>query len=74
MGPLIVCSPPFSWLQTLYTNALSALEQLMEGLMKRQLGPRGLQEMVHVSSLVEGLPATCKTGGAEGVAYGKYGM
>ncbi|XP_006171221.1 maestro heat-like repeat-containing protein family member 2A isoform X1 [Tupaia chinensis] len=34
--------------KTLYTNALSALEQLMESLMQRQLDPKGLQEMVHL--------------------------
>lgn len=43
-----------SWPQTLYANALQALEHLMEGLMQRQLDPKGLQEMVHVSSLGEG--------------------
>ncbi|GAB5576106.1 maestro heat-like repeat-containing protein family member 2A isoform X5 [Prionailurus iriomotensis] len=36
-------------IQTLYANALQALEHLMEGLMQRQLDPKGLQEMVHVS-------------------------
>ncbi|XP_054977261.1 maestro heat-like repeat-containing protein family member 2A [Sorex araneus] len=35
-------------IRTLYANALSALEQLMEGLMQRQLDPRGLQDMVHL--------------------------
>ncbi|XP_008570486.1 PREDICTED: maestro heat-like repeat-containing protein family member 2A [Galeopterus variegatus] len=35
-------------MKTLYVNALSALEQLQEGLMQRQLDPRGLQEMVHL--------------------------
>ncbi|ELK14350.1 Protein LOC339766 [Pteropus alecto] len=35
-------------IKTLYTNALHALEQLMEGLMQRQLDPKGLQEMVHL--------------------------
>ncbi|KAI4580349.1 hypothetical protein MJT46_001717 [Ovis ammon polii x Ovis aries] len=35
-------------LSTLYTNALRALEQLMEGLMQRHLDPKGLQEMVHL--------------------------
>ncbi|XP_057602467.1 maestro heat-like repeat-containing protein family member 2A [Hippopotamus amphibius kiboko] len=34
--------------KTLYVNALRALEQLMEGLMQRQLDPKGLQEMVHL--------------------------
>ncbi|XP_069440938.1 maestro heat-like repeat-containing protein family member 2A [Ovis canadensis] len=34
--------------KTLYTNALRALEQLMEGLMQRHLDPKGLQEMVHL--------------------------
>lgn len=33
-------------------NALRALEQLMEGLVQRQLDPKGLQEVVHVSCLV----------------------
>ncbi|XP_044922736.1 maestro heat-like repeat-containing protein family member 2A [Mustela putorius furo] len=35
-------------IQTLYANAKHALEQLMEGLMQRQLDPKGLQEMVHL--------------------------
>ncbi|KAB0388173.1 hypothetical protein FD755_003129 [Muntiacus reevesi] len=35
-------------IKTLYTNALCALEQLMEGLMQRHLDPKGLQEMVHL--------------------------
>uniref|UniRef100_A0A4W2GSD0 Maestro heat like repeat family member 2A n=1 Tax=Bos indicus x Bos taurus TaxID=30522 RepID=A0A4W2GSD0_BOBOX len=35
-------------IKTLYTNALHALEQLMEGLMQRHLDPKGLQEMVHL--------------------------
>nr|XP_044607410.1 maestro heat-like repeat-containing protein family member 2A isoform X2 [Equus asinus] len=35
-------------LKTLYANALCALEQLMEGIMQRQLDPKGLQEMVHL--------------------------
>uniref|UniRef100_A0A8D1FVC6 Maestro heat like repeat family member 2A n=1 Tax=Sus scrofa TaxID=9823 RepID=A0A8D1FVC6_PIG len=35
-------------IKTLYVNALHALEQLMEGLMQRQLDPKGLQEMVHL--------------------------
>ncbi|KAB0340016.1 hypothetical protein FD754_023472, partial [Muntiacus muntjak] len=35
-------------MKTLYTNALRALEQLMEGLMQRHLDPKGLQEMVHL--------------------------
>ncbi|XP_060976102.1 maestro heat-like repeat-containing protein family member 2A [Dama dama] len=35
-------------IKTLYTNALRALEQLMEGLMQRHLDPKGLQEMVHL--------------------------
>nr|KAF6496503.1 maestro heat like repeat family member 2A [Rousettus aegyptiacus] len=35
-------------IKTLCTNALRALEQLMEGLMQRQLDPKGLQEMVHL--------------------------
>ncbi|XP_022265475.1 maestro heat-like repeat-containing protein family member 2A isoform X6 [Canis lupus familiaris] len=35
-------------IQTLYANAMHALEQLMEGLMQRQLDPKGLQEMVHL--------------------------
>uniref|UniRef100_A0A8C9JTS9 Maestro heat like repeat family member 2A n=1 Tax=Panthera tigris altaica TaxID=74533 RepID=A0A8C9JTS9_PANTA len=35
-------------IQTLYANALQALEHLMEGLMQRQLDPKGLQEMVHL--------------------------
>ncbi|XP_053071963.1 maestro heat-like repeat-containing protein family member 2A isoform X3 [Acinonyx jubatus] len=33
-------------IQTLYANALQALEHLMEGLMQRQLDPKGLQEML----------------------------
>ncbi|CAO2625361.1 Maestro heat-like repeat-containing protein family member 2A [Lemmus lemmus] len=32
----------------LYANALSFLKQLMEGLLQRQLDPRGLQETVHL--------------------------
>lgn len=52
--PRLLPSSPFSWPQTLYTNALHALEQLMEGLMQRHLDPKGLQEMVHVSYLEEG--------------------
>ena len=52
--PPLLPSSPFSWPQTLYTNALHALEQLMEGLMQRHLDPKGLQEMVHVSCLEEG--------------------
>uniref|UniRef100_A0A8C0LK88 Maestro heat like repeat family member 2A n=1 Tax=Canis lupus dingo TaxID=286419 RepID=A0A8C0LK88_CANLU len=39
-------------IQTLYANAMHALEQLMEGLMQRQLDPKGLQEMVHVTRLL----------------------
>ncbi|XP_016060098.1 PREDICTED: maestro heat-like repeat-containing protein family member 2A [Miniopterus natalensis] len=35
-------------IKALYANALCALEQLMEGLMQRQLDPKGLQEMVHL--------------------------
>ncbi|XP_053759476.1 maestro heat-like repeat-containing protein family member 2A isoform X2 [Panthera pardus] len=35
-------------IQTLYANALQALGHLMEGLMQRQLDPKGLQEMVHL--------------------------
>ncbi|KAF5919344.1 hypothetical protein HPG69_010744, partial [Diceros bicornis minor] len=35
-------------IKTLYANALCALEQLMEGLMQRQLDPKGLQDMVHL--------------------------
>uniref|UniRef100_G3UEQ0 Maestro heat like repeat family member 2A n=1 Tax=Loxodonta africana TaxID=9785 RepID=G3UEQ0_LOXAF len=35
-------------IKILYTNAMSALVQLMEGLMQRQLDPKGLQEMVHL--------------------------
>ncbi|KAJ8781617.1 hypothetical protein J1605_010875 [Eschrichtius robustus] len=35
-------------IKTLYVNALCALEQLMEGLVQRQLDPKGLQEMVHL--------------------------
>ncbi|XP_040306551.1 maestro heat-like repeat-containing protein family member 2A isoform X2 [Herpailurus yagouaroundi] len=35
-------------IQTLYANALQALEHLMEGLMQRQLDPKGLQEMAHL--------------------------
>ncbi|XP_004674818.1 PREDICTED: maestro heat-like repeat-containing protein family member 2A [Condylura cristata] len=35
-------------IKTLYANALHALEQLMGGLMQRQLDPRGLQDMVHL--------------------------
>ncbi|XP_075386252.1 maestro heat-like repeat-containing protein family member 2A [Tenrec ecaudatus] len=35
-------------IKILYTNAMSALERLMEGLMQRQLDPKGLQEMVHL--------------------------
>ncbi|EPY76269.1 HEAT repeat-containing protein 7B1 [Camelus ferus] len=35
-------------IKTLYVNTLCALEQLMEGLMQRQLDPKGLQEMVHL--------------------------
>ncbi|XP_032968339.1 maestro heat-like repeat-containing protein family member 2A, partial [Rhinolophus ferrumequinum] len=34
--------------KTLHTNALRSLQQLMEGLMQRQLDPKGLQEMVHL--------------------------
>ncbi|XP_059133991.1 maestro heat-like repeat-containing protein family member 2A isoform X4 [Peromyscus eremicus] len=34
--------------KTLFANALSSLKQLMEGLMQRQLDPRGLQETVHL--------------------------
>ncbi|MBV94329.1 Maestro heat-like repeat-containing protein family member 2A, partial [Eschrichtius robustus] len=45
MSPL---SSPLSRPQTLYVNALCALEQLMEGLVQRQLDPKGLQEMVHI--------------------------
>ncbi|PNI70226.1 MROH2A isoform 1 [Pan troglodytes] len=33
-------------IKTLYANALSSLEQLMESLLQRQLDPKGLQEMV----------------------------
>uniref|UniRef100_A0A8C6W7M8 Maestro heat-like repeat family member 2A n=1 Tax=Nannospalax galili TaxID=1026970 RepID=A0A8C6W7M8_NANGA len=40
-------------IKTLYANALSSLKQLMEGLMQRQLDPKGLQETVHVSYLAE---------------------
>uniref|UniRef100_A0A8C2W633 Maestro heat like repeat family member 2A n=1 Tax=Chinchilla lanigera TaxID=34839 RepID=A0A8C2W633_CHILA len=35
-------------IKTLYVNALHSLEQLMEGLLQRQLDPKGLQEMVHL--------------------------
>ncbi|XP_008136942.3 maestro heat-like repeat-containing protein family member 2A [Eptesicus fuscus] len=35
-------------IKTLYTNALCVLEQLMEGLLQRQMDPKGLQEMVHL--------------------------
>ncbi|XP_061062043.1 maestro heat-like repeat-containing protein family member 2A isoform X2 [Eubalaena glacialis] len=35
-------------IKTLYVNALRALEQLMEGLVQRQLDPKGLQEMMHL--------------------------
>uniref|UniRef100_A0A2K5QWQ7 Maestro heat like repeat family member 2A n=1 Tax=Cebus imitator TaxID=2715852 RepID=A0A2K5QWQ7_CEBIM len=35
-------------IKTLYANALSALEQLMESLLQRQLDPKGLQEMVQL--------------------------
>uniref|UniRef100_A0A8C3YTQ9 Maestro heat like repeat family member 2A n=1 Tax=Catagonus wagneri TaxID=51154 RepID=A0A8C3YTQ9_9CETA len=35
-------------IKTLYVNALHALEQLMEGLVQRQLDPKGLQAMVHL--------------------------
>lgn len=52
--PRLPPSSPLSWPQTLYVNALRALEQLMEGLVQRQLDPKGLQEMVHVSCLAEG--------------------
>lgn len=52
--PPLPPSSPLSWPQTLYVNALCALEQLMEGLVQRQLDPKGLQEMVHVSCLAEG--------------------
>ncbi|XP_021482933.1 maestro heat-like repeat-containing protein family member 2A [Meriones unguiculatus] len=34
--------------KSLYANALSSLKQLMEGLMQRQLDPKGLQETVHL--------------------------
>nr|XP_048297730.1 maestro heat-like repeat-containing protein family member 2A [Myodes glareolus] len=34
--------------KTLYANALSSLKQLMEGLLQRQLDPKGLQETVHL--------------------------
>ena len=53
--------------QTLYANAMSSLKQLMEGLLQRQLDPKGLQDTVHVSYLAEGsrakgghtLPGSC---------------
>ncbi|KAM9248418.1 maestro heat-like repeat-containing protein family member 2A [Dugong dugon] len=35
-------------MKILYTNSMIALVQLMEGLMQRQLDPKGLQEMVHL--------------------------
>ncbi|XP_024308609.1 maestro heat-like repeat-containing protein family member 2A isoform X4 [Homo sapiens] len=35
-------------IKTLYANALSSLEQLMESLLQRQLDPKGLQEMVQL--------------------------
>ncbi|XP_011726346.2 maestro heat-like repeat-containing protein family member 2A isoform X4 [Macaca nemestrina] len=35
-------------IKTLYANALSSLERLMESLLQRQLDPRGLQEMVQL--------------------------
>ncbi|XP_006760727.1 PREDICTED: maestro heat-like repeat-containing protein family member 2A [Myotis davidii] len=35
-------------IKTLYTNALCVLQQLMEGLLQRQMDPKGLQEMVHL--------------------------
>ncbi|XP_037705547.1 maestro heat-like repeat-containing protein family member 2A isoform X2 [Choloepus didactylus] len=35
-------------IKVLYANALNTLAQLMEGLMQRQLDPKGLQEMVHL--------------------------
>nr|XP_058908883.1 maestro heat-like repeat-containing protein family member 2A [Kogia breviceps] len=35
-------------IKTLYVSSLHALEQLMEGLVQRQLDPKGLQEMVHL--------------------------
>ncbi|XP_013012759.2 maestro heat-like repeat-containing protein family member 2A [Cavia porcellus] len=35
-------------IKTLYTNTLRSLEGLMEGLLQRQLDPKGLQEMVHL--------------------------
>lgn len=53
-APLIAAQRSPLSSQTLYTNALRALEQLMEGLMQRQLDPKGLQEMVHVSCLAGG--------------------
>ncbi|XP_052048275.1 maestro heat-like repeat-containing protein family member 2A [Apodemus sylvaticus] len=34
--------------KTLYANALSSLKQLMEGLLQRQLDPKGLQDTVHL--------------------------
>ncbi|XP_041506856.1 maestro heat-like repeat-containing protein family member 2A [Microtus oregoni] len=34
--------------KTLYANALHSLKQLMEGLLQRQLDPKGLQETVHL--------------------------
>ncbi|XP_054197687.1 maestro heat-like repeat-containing protein family member 2A isoform X12 [Homo sapiens] len=37
-------------IKTLYANALSSLEQLMESLLQRQLDPKGLQEMVQFMS------------------------
>ncbi|XP_017745882.1 PREDICTED: maestro heat-like repeat-containing protein family member 2A isoform X2 [Rhinopithecus bieti] len=35
-------------IKTLYANALSSLERLMDSLLQRQLDPRGLQEMVQL--------------------------
>uniref|UniRef100_G1PWU3 Maestro heat like repeat family member 2A n=1 Tax=Myotis lucifugus TaxID=59463 RepID=G1PWU3_MYOLU len=35
-------------IKTLYMNALCVLQQLMEGLLQRQMDPKGLQEMVHL--------------------------
>ncbi|XP_066089105.1 maestro heat-like repeat-containing protein family member 2A [Saccopteryx bilineata] len=51
MNSVISLQPPGKdneSIKTLHTNALCALERLMEGLMQRQLDPKGLQEMVHL--------------------------
>ncbi|MEJ1272161.1 maestro heat-like repeat family member 2A [Cricetulus griseus] len=39
-------------IKTLYANALNSLKQLMEGLLQRQLDPKGLQETVHVAEIL----------------------